>query len=99
MTSQPARFSQPKRQIQHVVLLVVRLRHLVVVLLALDDDVAHRTRAGAAARAFHFKVVVKGLIKTHGPMLKEYELSKLSDNPLGNPRGRNLIGRVGQRHG
>lgn len=57
MTSQPARFSQPKRQIQHVVLLAVRLLHLVVVLFALDDDVARRTRAGAAARAFHFKVV------------------------------------------
>jgi hypothetical protein len=57
LTPQPTRLRQSKCQIQHIILIIIRLVHFIVVRLVLHDDVACGTRAGAAARAFHFEVV------------------------------------------
>jgi hypothetical protein len=57
LTAQPASLGQAKRQIQHVVLVVAGLLHLVEHIFARDDDVAGRAGARAAARALHLEVV------------------------------------------
>jgi hypothetical protein len=57
LTSQPTGLGQSKRQIQHVVLVVVGLGHFVVQRLVLDNNMACRAGAGAAASALHFEVV------------------------------------------
>lgn len=60
LAAQPARLGEAKRQIQHVVLVVVGLGELVVVVLVRHDDVAGAAGAGPAAGAFHFEVVGLG---------------------------------------
>lgn len=52
-----SRLGQPKRQIQHVVLVIVRLGHLVVHLLVGDDKVACRACRGPPAGALDVQVV------------------------------------------
>jgi hypothetical protein len=57
LAPQPARLGESKRQIQHVVLVVARLLHLVEHGLVVNDDVTRAACAGAAACAFHLQVV------------------------------------------
>jgi len=57
LTPQPTRLRQPKRQIQHVILVIARLPNLIVHLLAPHNDVAGRAGAASAARALHLEVV------------------------------------------
>lgn len=52
LAPQPRRLRQPKRQVQHVVLVVVGLLHLVVQIRILDYDVARRTRARPSTGAW-----------------------------------------------
>jgi hypothetical protein len=66
LTPESTRLGEPKRQIQHIVLVVVGLGHFVVQRLVLDDDVARRTGAGAAACALHFEVVGLGDVEQVG---------------------------------
>ena len=47
LAPQPRRLRQPEREVEHVVLVVVRLRQRVVDLLVLDDHVTRRAREGA----------------------------------------------------
>jgi hypothetical protein len=54
---QPTRLRESKRQVQHIVLVVARLLHLVEHGLVVHDDVARAAGAGTAARAFHLQVV------------------------------------------
>jgi hypothetical protein len=57
LTPQPTRLRESKRQVQHIVLVVARLLHLVEHGLVVHDDVARAAGAGTAARAFHLQVV------------------------------------------
>lgn len=57
LTSQARRLGQPKRQIQHVVLVIARLLHLIKHLLARNDNMASRASARPTASAFHFEIV------------------------------------------
>lgn len=57
LTAQPTRLGESKGQVQHVVLVIIRLLHLIVVGLVLYNDVTRRAGAGAAACALHFDVV------------------------------------------
>lgn len=57
LTPQPRRLRQPKRQIQHIVLVIVGLRHGLVLCFIGDNNVARRARARPAARALHLQVV------------------------------------------
>jgi hypothetical protein len=60
LTSQPARLGQAKGKIQHVVLVVIRLLHLVVEGLVRHNDMASGAGAGAATCALHLEVVGLG---------------------------------------
>ena len=51
---------QAKGEVEHVVFVVVGLLHGLVLCLVVDDDVAGRAGAGAAAGAFHLEVVGLG---------------------------------------
>ena len=57
LAAQAAGLGEAKRQVEHVVLVVIWLLHLVVHVLAVDNDVACAACAGAAACAFHLEVV------------------------------------------
>lgn len=57
LTPQSTRLRQPKCQIQHVVLVVIRLLHLVVHVRVVDNHMASRARAGPSARPFHLEIV------------------------------------------
>ena len=57
LTAQPTRLSESKGQIQHVVLVIIRLLHLVVVCFVFYNDVTCRAGAGATACALHFYVI------------------------------------------
>lgn len=57
LAAQAARLGEAKGQVQHIILIILWLRHLVVVALVLDDDVAGRACAGSPAGALHLKIV------------------------------------------
>lgn len=63
LAAQTAGLGESKGKIQHVVLVIVGLGHLVVKALVGDDNVAGRTRAGAAAGTFHLEVVGLGNVE------------------------------------
>ena len=54
LTPQSTRLRQPKGQIQHIILIVLRFSHLIVIRLAFNDDMTCRTRTAPAAGTFHF---------------------------------------------
>jgi len=58
LTPQPTRLRQSERQIQHVVLVIVRLGEFVIHVLVRDYDVTRRTRARTPTRPFHLEVVM-----------------------------------------
>lgn len=52
LAAQPTRLGQAERQVKHVVLVIIRFRHLLVVLLVLHDNMASRACAGSAAGTY-----------------------------------------------
>jgi hypothetical protein len=63
LTPQPTRLSQAKRQIQHIILVIVGLVHLVVECVIFNNDVTGRAGTGATAGSFHLNIVVQGDIE------------------------------------
>jgi hypothetical protein len=57
LTAQTRSLRQAKRQIQHVVLVIARLLHLVKHLLGRNHNMASRAGARPAACAFHFEII------------------------------------------
>ena len=66
LAPQPASLGQAKGQVQHVVFVVVGLRHAVVHVWVGHDDVAGRAGAGAAAGSLHLEVVCLGNVQEVG---------------------------------
>jgi hypothetical protein len=60
LTTQPTRLRQPKRQVQHVILVITRLFHLIVHLVSLHNDMTCGTRAASTASSFHLQIVRLG---------------------------------------
>ena len=63
LASQAAGFRQAKREVQHIVLVVLWLGHLIVHVWVFDNDMARGAGAGSAAGAFHVQVVRLGYIE------------------------------------
>ena len=57
LTPQATRLRQPKRQIQHIILIITRLLHLIKHLLLPHNNMTSRAGARASTRALHLQVV------------------------------------------
>lgn len=63
LAAKTARLSQAKGEVEHVVLVVLGLGHLVVETFIGDNDVACRAGAGAAAGTLHLEVMGLGNVE------------------------------------